>query len=161
MRRLLFVVLCAFCACAYAQQHQIDVAKFTPPQMSGMKWQKLGESQTDAFWYAYATVQGTHYIAIKDAVKGVGNDYSALFVTFADLLCGPRGHYPQALEDAHVDAYDLYGGWPLTSEQSPLGQEMPLVHGSAAALAVIKSCDAIAGTRPAATKRKAEDVILN
>lgn len=119
-------------------QQPFAIATFTPPNMSGMQWNKLGESSQQVVWYAYERP----YIAIKIATKGVGNGYSGLSVIFGTLMCGAQGAYPQSIQQANVFQYDPYNGMLLNGDSiTPFGSDIPIMHDSIGAKAVIASCD--------------------
>lgn len=133
-----------------------DVATFTPASMGKTTWFKLGQNDSNVFWYAYAIDDSgciahgkgspkceSVYIAIKDATKGIESDYTALSVLSAEMICAsyapPENLFDASIRTYHVDAV------PMTEESSSyLGRKLPIGRGTWIAAAVMKVCNSLA-----------------
>lgn len=152
-RSILALALFLVVPCVYASSN--DAASFTPSEMTGAHWSKLGESQTEAFWYAYSIQRigcigsgnvdnrcATVNIAIKDATKGLGDSYSALSILRGSVICNSYA-LPQDLFDGIVSKVNVHSIPMREMSSGSIGNQTTLRRGTALADAVIRACKAV------------------
>lgn len=152
-RLILALAMFLIVPCVYASSN--DVASFTPPEMSGAHWLKLGESQTGSFWYAYSIQRigcigsgnvdnrcATVNIALKDATKGLGDGYSELSILRGSVICNSYA-LPQNLFDGIVSTINVHSIPMREMTSGYIGNQTTLLRGTALAKAVIRACKAV------------------
>jgi TonB family protein len=152
-RSIVFLALLLMVPFAYASSS--DVASFTPPEMSGAHWLKLGDSQTEAYWYSHSIQRigcigtgkvdnrcATVNVALKGATKALGAGYSALSILRGTVICNSYA-LPQELFDAILSTVSVHSVpmRELTSDYA--ARQITLQRGTALADAVIRTCKAV------------------
>lgn len=152
-RPIVFLALLLMAVCAYASTN--DVAAFTPPEMNGAQWAKIGETQGDVFWYAYSIQRigcigsgdvdnrcATVNVALKDATKGLGNGYNALSILRGTVICNSYA-LPQDLFDTTISTFNLHSIPISEMTNDYAGRQITLQRGTALADAVIRICKSV------------------
>src|SRR6185312_9525554 len=115
---IFFLALLLIVPRVYASSN--DAASFTPPEMAGAHWLKLGESQTETYWYAHSIQRigcigtgkvdnrcATVNVALKGATKALGSGYSALSILRGTVICNSYA-LPQDLFDAILSTVSVH-----------------------------------------------------
>jgi TonB family protein len=152
-RAIAFLALLLVFPCVYASSN--DIASFSPPEMAAAHWLKIGESQTEAFWYAYSIQRigcigsgnvdnrcATVNIALKDATKGLGDGYSALSILRGVVICNSYA-LPQDLFDGTLSTINVHSIPMREMTSGYIGNKTTLLRGTALARAVIRACKAV------------------
>jgi len=142
MKRLFVALAMLFLsACIYAQ----DVEH----------WTKIGESQSDVFWYAYSIERigcigsgnvdnrcATVNVALKDATKSLGNGYSALSILRGSVICNSYD-LPQDIFNANVSTFNVHSIPMREIMNEDIGYKTALQRGTALADAVTSACNSV------------------
>ena len=149
MRMWWIVVLMMLAGSVLAQGTPITMAEFSGSNGNAARqhgWTRLGENETDEFWFSYWTSKETGEVAVvmKDGVKAVGNGYiQARFISgFIDCRGSEDGDYPSVLNIAHEEAWSFSKGKMVIpiSDTGGSAPSVPVARGTIMAVIIKRVC---------------------